>query len=125
LFVCMALAGCAPLGAARSVTLEVDGETRQVTTETVTVGALLQERNVRLDADDRVTPAEPTLLRNGMTVRVTRVETLVQTEEREVPYNRRTVHDASVPVGETQLLEASRWNGISGARSRSANPARR
>ena len=101
-----ALVGCSPLAGARTIVLEVDGGAREIQTDALTVGGLLEQTDVRLDADDRVTPSEPTLLEGGMTVRVTRVETQVETQEREIPYDRRTVHDTSIPIGETQLLEA-------------------
>jgi hypothetical protein len=83
---------------------------REITTEALTVRDLLKEANVTLDADDRVTPAEPTLIKDAMTVRVIRVETRTETEEREIPYDRRTVHETSIPAGESQLLET----GITG-----------
>jgi len=101
----LALAACSPLTDARSITLVVDGETREVTTEAVTVRDLLEETDIALDDNDRVAPAEPTLIDSAMTVRVIRVETKTETEQREIPYDRRTVHDASIPVGESQLLE--------------------
>lgn len=106
LMLLVALAACTPPTDARTVTLVVDGETREVTTEAMTVRDLLEETDVSLDADDRVIPAEPTLIDAGMAVRVVRVETHTETVEREIAYDRRTVHDASIPVGESQLLEA-------------------
>jgi len=99
------LVACAPPSDGASVTLVADGKTREITTEALTVRDLLREADIVLDADDRVTPAEPTLIKDAMTVRVTRIETHTETEEREVPYRRRTVHDASIPAGESQLLE--------------------
>ena len=100
-----ALAACAPPRGAADVTLVVDGKHREIATGSLTVRDLLKEADVALDDEDRVTPAEPTLIEDGMTVRVIRVETRTTTEEREIPYDRRTVHDASIPVGESQLLE--------------------
>jgi hypothetical protein len=66
---------------------------------------LLAEVEITLDADDRVVPAEPTLIDDDMTVRVIRVETRTEMEEREIPFDRRTVRDASISEEETQLLE--------------------
>ena len=104
------LVACSPLRGARSVTLTVDGETREIVTRATTVREFLEEENVILDDDDRVKPAEPTLLEDGTAVEVTRVEVRVETVAREIPYDRRTVHDASIPAGESQLLES----GING-----------
>jgi resuscitation-promoting factor RpfB len=101
----LALAACAPPANARAVTLVVDDETLTLNTEALTVRDLLAEANVTLDEDDLVTPVEPTFIEDGMTVRVIRVEVRVETEQREIPFERRTVGDASIPADETRLLE--------------------
>ncbi len=104
LLLLLSLVACAP-GSARTVTLITDVETREIATEALTVRALLAEAGVVLDEDDRVTPVEPTFVEDGMTVRVIRVETRAETEQREIPFERQTVRDASIPAGETRLLK--------------------
>ncbi len=104
LLLLLSLAACATAGS-RTVTLVADGETRTLTTDALTVRDLLAETGVTLDEDDRVTPVEPTFIGDGMTVRVIRVEVHTDTEQREIPFERHTVRDASVPAGETLLLE--------------------
>jgi Tol biopolymer transport system component len=94
----------APVGS-RTITLIADGETRTLTTDALTVRDLLIEANVTLDEDDRVEPVEPTFVEDGMTVRVIRVEVRTETEQREIPFERQTARDASIPAGETRLLE--------------------
>ncbi len=101
----LALAACAPPANSRTVTLVADGETRALNTEALTVRNLLVEAGVTLDADDLVTPVEPTFIEDGMTIRVIRVEVRTETEQREIPFERRTVGDASIPADETRLLE--------------------
>jgi hypothetical protein len=97
-------------GTSHTITLIADGEERVLVTQALTVRDLLAEAGITLDEDDRVAPVEPVLLEDGMTVRVTRVEVRVQSEQREVPFERKIMRDASVPAGETRLLEP----GISG-----------
>ncbi|HDQ72661.1 MAG TPA: DUF348 domain-containing protein [Chloroflexi bacterium] len=106
------LAACVPMApaGAQTVRLLVDGETRTITTEARTVRQLLAEANVTLDEDDYVSPAETTFLEAGLLVQVRRVEVWTEIEQREIPFERRTVRDASIPAGETRLLEP----GISG-----------
>jgi hypothetical protein len=101
----LALVACATPTDTRTVTVVADGKTREVATEALTVRELLDEVGIMLDADDRVVPAEPTLVTHDMTVRVIRLETRMETEEREIPFDRRTVRDASISEDETQLLE--------------------
>jgi len=101
---------CAPVGPT-SVTLLVDGQSRTLFTGSQTVGDLLLEAEVVLDEDDRVVPPENTFLREGLAIRVVRVELRTETEQRPIEYSRETVRDASVPVGETRLLSAG-VNGI-------------
>ena len=97
--------GCAPGTHAPVVTLVVDGETREMLTDARTVQGLLSEAGVSLGDEDWVTPAEPTIVSDGMTVRVTRVETRSEIERLEMPFDRRIVRDASVPEGDSRLLE--------------------
>jgi Tol biopolymer transport system component len=106
-FLTLSLAACIPAGPAgsRTVTLVADGETRTLTTDALTVRDLLAEATVTLDEDDRVVPVEPTFVEDGMAVRVVRVEVRTETEQREIPFGRRTARDASIPAGETRLLE--------------------
>ncbi len=107
LLLLLALAACVPADpdGSRTVTLVADGETRTLTTEALTVRDLLAEAGVTLDEDDRVVPVEPTFTEDGMTIRVTRVEVHIGTEQREISFERHTVRDASVPADETRLLE--------------------
>jgi len=105
LLLLLSLAACAPAGS-RTITLVADGETRMLATDALTVRDLLAEVGVTLDEDDRVVPVEPTFIEDGMTIRVTRVEVRTEAEQRETPFERHTVRDASVLTGETRLLEA-------------------
>ena len=112
LWLLITLAACAPAPIAPlTVTLIADGETRTLVTEGQTVRDVLLETGIALDEDDRVTPPEITFLSNGLTIRVIRVETRTESEERIIPYGRETVRDATVPAGETRLLSAG-VNGL-------------
>ncbi len=104
LLLLFSLAACVP-DSSRTVTLIVDGETRVLATDALTVRDLLAEAGVTLGEDDRVVPVEPTFIEDGMTVRIIRVEVRTEAEQREIPFERRTVRDASVPADETRLLE--------------------
>ncbi len=100
------LVACSVPDSSRTVTLIADGQTRVLATEALTVRDLLAEAGIALDADDRVVPVEPTFIEDGMTIRVIRVETRTEIQQREIPFGRRSVRDASIPAGETRLLEA-------------------
>ncbi len=104
LLLLLSLAACVP-NSPRTITLVADGETRSLATEALTVRDLLAEAGVTLDEDDRVVPAEPAFIEGGMTVRIIRVERHIETEQREIPFERQTVRDVSVLAGETRLLE--------------------
>lgn len=68
--VCLLLAGFA--WANKTVTLNVDGEERKVTTFALTTGQLLQAEEIQIGEYDRVTPDQNEFLRDGMTVSVKR-----------------------------------------------------
>ena len=110
LLLLLSLAACVP-DSSYAVTLVADGETRMLATDALTVRDLLVEAGVTLDEDDRVVPVESTFVENGMSVRVIRIETHTETEQIETPFERRTVREASIPAGETRLLEPG-VNGI-------------
>ena len=96
------LVACAPVGdSLTTVTLVADGEERTFNTSAVTVRDVLSETATTIGEYDRVTPVEPTLVRDGMTIRVTRVEFQIETVRQDIPFERRTVRDASVPEGQT------------------------
>jgi len=104
LLLLLSLAACGS-DSSRTVALVADGETRTLATGALTVRDLLAEAGVTLNEQDRVVPAEPTFIEDGMTIRVVRVEVHTETEQLEIAFERRTVRDASVPAGETRLLE--------------------
>ncbi|MBN1814945.1 MAG: G5 domain-containing protein [Anaerolineae bacterium] len=95
-----------PPDSARTVTLVVGGEPQTVVTEALTVRDLLFEAQVILDENDRVAPAETTYIEDGMVVRVIRVDVCTEAEQREIPFEREVGRDASVPTGETRLLQS-------------------
>ena len=105
LLLLLSLAACVPDSSSHTVTLIADGETRSLASDALTVRDLLAEASITLDENDRAAPVETTFVENGMTVRVIRVEVHSETEQRELPFERRTVHDASIPEGENRLLE--------------------
>ncbi len=107
LFLCC-LVACALDTDGRTLTLVADGETREITTEVVTVGDVLVEADITLGPEDWVAPAEPTIVREGMIIRVVRVETRTELERSQLPFDRRTVRDPSIPRGDTRLLEPGR-----------------
>lgn len=104
----LALVACASSPDGCTVTLVTDGRSRTIVTEVLTVRELLAEADATLSAEDRVSPAEPTLIQDGMTIRIVRVETHTEKERRQIPFERRTVRDTSIPEGDTKLLEPGR-----------------
>ncbi|HEY8338411.1 MAG TPA: transglycosylase family protein [Egibacteraceae bacterium] len=66
------LLGFGVLNAEKTVTVTVDGRTRELRTSAATVGEALERAEVPVGPGDEVTPPETTPLRDGMTIRVTR-----------------------------------------------------
>jgi hypothetical protein len=98
---------CATLPTApRRVTLVADGQQRVIETESATVRDVLQEAHVEPVGLDRVTPPETAALTDGMAITVTRVLQHTEVLTETLPFGRQVVRDASVPEGESRLLEA-------------------
>ena len=87
------------------MTLVADGREQTIETAGGTVSSLLSEAGILIGPLDRVTPPETTALSDLLTVTVVRVEqnSLVITQT--LPFGRQVVRDASVPSGETRLLQ--------------------
>jgi len=96
------------------VTLQADGATRVLTTQALTVQDLLREQAITLGELDVVRPPETTRLQDGMTVTVTRVIQQMEVITETVPFERRTLRDATLPAGDVRLVQA----GQAGVRER-------
>jgi Tol biopolymer transport system component len=67
---------------------------------------ILEENQVTLEGLDRVTPPETSQIREGMTITVTRVSQTTEVVTETLPFGREVVRDASIPEGETRLLQS-------------------
>ncbi|MGH7196719.1 MAG: ubiquitin-like domain-containing protein [Candidatus Saccharimonadales bacterium] len=79
------------------------GKVVQARTQATTVGELLKEKGVNLQADDRVTPAADSPTTEGMTVVVYREGSQVVTEEQDVSFETENIQDADREVGYRQV----------------------
>lgn len=105
------LAGSSTLGEAsvgrspiRAVSVVVRGKEHDVLTNAQSVGALLSAMGITPDGDDRVLPPPRTPLRNGRTVRFTRIRLLTRTVERRVPFDTRTTTATDLEPGESRIV---------------------
>ena len=64
-----------------------------------------------MGSQDRVEPPPYTVLGDGDSVTLTRVEEVFETEEQVVPFERQVVRNESLPEGETRLVQAG-VNGL-------------
>lgn len=98
---------------ATPASLNLYGTSLAVRTHAKTVKELLDEKKVKLLADDKVTPSMDTILTPSTLVFVTRSGTQVITEEVEIPAPSQTVQDNSLSFGTTAIRQA----GIPGKKS--------
>lgn len=87
-----------------NVSLLVDGENRPKQTGTRTVGELLKEASVHLDALDRVVPAPKTPLVNGLHIVVIRVRREEVIERTVLPFSVKQKYSTALPVGSKNVL---------------------
>lgn len=90
---------------AREVSLVVHGEERRVVSSAPTVRELVRGAGVELGGDDTLRPdgAEP--VRDGMTVRVVRVERFRTTERVAIPFPTEERPDPDLPKGERRVVQ--------------------
>ncbi|HET7009607.1 MAG TPA: G5 domain-containing protein [Anaerolineales bacterium] len=112
LIVLAACSGPAATAGALRVIVEVDGSTLEAS---VPAGSSVQEAveasGVELGELDRLTPPAYTVVTDGTTIQVTRVEERFEVESNVVPFERQTVRNEALPQGETRLLQAGQ-NGL-------------
>lgn len=95
-----------------TISIGVDGLTRNATVPAgSTVTQALQSAGVTISELDKVDPPAYTVLANGNTVTITRVEEIFETEEQIIPFERQVVRNESLPEGETRLVQAG-VNGL-------------
>ena len=88
------------------ITLVADGSERKIQSNSRTVLELLVEQSIRMNEADRVSPPETAKLFDNMTVTITRIVYAMETITDTVPFERRIVRDATVPEGESRLVQS-------------------
>lgn len=95
------------------LTINVDGETRQVKSTAKTVGDLLAEQGIVLDSDDEVVPTAETELSHNLTIDVLRVEYVTREASEKIPFSKKTVKSASMTKGISKITT----KGVDGAKT--------
>jgi uncharacterized protein YabE (DUF348 family) len=90
---------------ATAVNVNIYGTPVQMRTHAKTVGELLKERGLKLQANDSVQPAVSTPLTAAMQVFVLRKGTQIATEEIAIPMTAETIEDASLTFGTTAVRQ--------------------
>ncbi len=99
-------------GADITISITADGESRNITVPAgSTVTQALQSAGVTVGSQDRVDPPPYTVLGDGNSITLTRVEEVFETEEQMIPFERQVVRNESLPEGETRLVQAG-VNGL-------------
>jgi hypothetical protein len=107
-FIVLFLAACAaPKPNALHVEVVADGTRTPVAVDssTATVRDVLQQANVTLNDLDRVRPPESVAIADGMTISVTRIIQRTDTETQTIPFTQQTVRDATLPAGQSKVLQ--------------------
>ena len=107
------LAACTvprPIAGSTHVTLVADSTRTPVTADapTWTVRDVLRQANITLNELDRVRPPESVAISEGMTITVTRILQHTETQTQTVPFTQQTVRDATLPVGQSRVLQSGR-----------------
>ncbi len=94
------------------VSIVIDGEeTDAYVPSGSTVQNAIEISGITLGALDRVEPPGYTLLDNGSTITITRINERFEIEEIEIPFERQTLRNEALPIGESHLLQPGE-NGL-------------
>ncbi len=109
------LSACAaPQVSQRDITVSVWADRAQEQVEVPagsTVDQALEQAQIVLGSNDRVEPPGFTILGDGDSVTVTRVEEVFETVEEAIPFEQQTVRSDSIAAGEKRLLQSGS-NGL-------------
>ncbi len=95
-----------------TVNIATEGTTRQVkVTAGSTVTQAFQAAGIAPGNLDRAEPPLYTVLRDGDTIKLTRVKEVFETEQNVIPFERQIVRNETLPEGETRLVQAGS-NGL-------------
>ena len=100
------------IGEEIQITIDDGGNTQQVSVSSgSTVTQALQDAGIAPGALDRTDPPFYTILSEGDTITLTRVEEVFETDEVVVPFEKQIVRNETLPEGETRLVQAG-VNGL-------------
>ena len=95
-----------------NVVIIADGATREVTIKAgSTAMQALQSVNITPGNLDRSEPPYYTVLNNGDTVKLTRIQEVFETKQATIPFERQIVRNETLPEGEMRLVQAG-VNGL-------------
>ena len=90
-----------------TISIAADSTSRNVTVPSgSTVTQALQSAGVTVGELDKVEPPPYTVLADGNSIILRRVEEVFETEEQIIPFERQVVRNESLPEGETRLVQA-------------------
>lgn len=89
---------------AKAVSLRADGDTKQLSSTSRTVGEVLDEAKVKLDGDDEVKPAATTPVDDGAKVVVTRIKNKTKAKIKSVDFDTDVRKDSDMDKGETEVV---------------------
>ncbi|MEO8355995.1 MAG: G5 domain-containing protein [Chloroflexota bacterium] len=90
-----------------TINITVDDVSRNVTLPSgSTVTRALQSAGINVGDLDRIEPPPYTVLNDGDSISLTRVQEIFETEEQIIPFERQVVRNESLPEGETRLVQA-------------------
>jgi hypothetical protein len=85
--------------------LKVDEQAVTFDSPSRTVDELLQSYKVKLVGEDYVTPSGDTILRDGMSVAVTRVGADISQSKEPIPFGSVQQPDPTLPIGQTRIVQ--------------------
>ena len=90
-----------------TVSITIDGTSRDITVPAgSTVSQALQSAGITVGSLDRADPPLYTVLSDGNSIEITRVEEVFETEEQIIPFEKQVVRNESLTEGETRLVQA-------------------
>lgn len=87
-----------------TVSIDINGTTSTFKTTALTVGELIEDRQIKLDEDSEVTPALDAAIEDGLTINIKTKQVAIEVIQEEIPYETQVEETANLEPGVQKVI---------------------
>lgn len=103
-----------------TVSIDINGTTSTFKTTALTVGELIEDRQIKLDQDSEVTPALDAAIEDGLTINIKTKQVAIEVIQEEIPYETQVEETANLEPGVQKVIT----EGVNGLKEKTVEIVR-